>query len=115
MIKRIYYSSFGISFMILMTGHYYHLRHLAELHIQPRQHRPVTLTCIQCKCFENLMRKHVCRHFREHGLLYNAQHGFLKGRLGLLKLLNLLSEVIDKLDERKIVKVCYLHSFKAFD
>lgn len=48
------------------------------------------------------MRKHVCRHLREHGLLYNAQHGFLKGRLGLLKLLNLLSEVIDKLDERKL-------------
>lgn len=78
-------------------------------------YRPVSLTSIIGKCMEKIIRTHICGHLVQHSMLNSAQHGFLKNRSCLTNLLCYLEEVTEKIDEGKIVEVCYLDFSKAFD
>ena len=80
-----------------------------------KHYRPVSLTSILCKCMEKLIRTHVCIHLQQHALLNSAQHGFMKNRSCLTNLLCYLDEVTERIDEGKMVEVCYLDFSKAFD
>ena len=64
---------------------------------------------------EKLIRTHVCIHLQQHALLNSAQHGFMKNRSCLTNLLCYLDEVTERIDEGKMVEVCYLDFSKAFD
>ena len=78
-------------------------------------YRPVSLTCILCKVMENIIRSHTCEYLTLNKLIAPTQHGFTKGKSCLTNLLSFLDEVTMRLDEGKVVEVCYLDFSKAFD
>ena len=43
-----------------------------------QNYRPISLTCILCKVYEKLLRKHILSHVSES--ISNEQHGFTNGR-----------------------------------
>ena len=45
-----------------------------------KNYRPVSLTCITCKLFEHIVRRHILDHVEDHKILTNLQHGFRSGR-----------------------------------
>ncbi|MGL5625068.1 RNA-directed DNA polymerase, partial [Cetobacterium sp.] len=80
-----------------------------------KNYRPVSLTCILCKCLEKIIRLHICDHLMKQKLLQESQHGFIKGKSCLTNLLSYLDEVSHRLNEGKKIEVCYLDFSKAFD
>ncbi|MGL5754740.1 MAG: RNA-directed DNA polymerase [Paraclostridium sp.] len=80
-----------------------------------KNYRPVSLTCILCKCLEKIIRLHICDHLTKYKLLQECQHGFMKGKSCLTNLLSYLDEVSHRLNEGKKIEVCYLDFSKAFD
>ena len=39
-------------------------------------YRPVSLTCVLCKCMEHIVASQVMQHLTKNNILYNHQHGF---------------------------------------
>ena len=48
--------------------------------LQAVNYRPVSLTCITCKLFEHIIRKHILAHLEDHTILTDLQHGFRSRR-----------------------------------
>ena len=78
-------------------------------------YRPVSLTCILCKCMEKLIRDHIVEHMRENNLFSRKQYGFLSGRSVTLQLLYALEKWTDALDKGEEVDCIYTDFMKAFD
>ena len=78
-------------------------------------YRPVSLTSVICKCFERIVQQSVIGHLKEHNLISDTQHGFMKGRSCLLSLLAFFENKDELLDKRMAVDVLYLDFAKAFD
>ena len=78
-------------------------------------YRPVSLTCVLCKCLEKLIRVHVTKYLAQQNLLSSAQHGFTNGKSCLSNLLCFMDEVTRRIDEGQHIEVCYLDFSKAFD
>jgi len=82
-------------------------RYLAE------NHRPVSLTCILCKVYEKLVRRHILDHIGDSITL--QQHGFISGRSCTSNLLESLDAIIDMMDEGFPVDLLFFDFKKAFD
>ena len=78
-------------------------------------YRPVSLTCILCKCMEKLLRDHIVDHMRRNGLFSKFQYGFLSGRSVTLQLLYAMDRWTEALDNGEEVDVIYTDFMKAFD
>ena len=76
-------------------------------------YRPISLTCIMCKMYEQLIRQHVMNHVRSS--ISNKQHGFLPGRSCLSNLLEALDIIFDMIANGENVDIFYLDFQKAFD
>ena len=70
-------------------------------------YRPVSLTCILCKCMEKLIRDHIVEHMRKNGLFSKFQYGFLSGRSVTLQLLYTMDRWTEALDKGEEVDVIY--------
>ena len=57
---------------------------------KPEDYRPVSLTSVICKLLERLIKHHMVDFIVRHKLLNPSQHGFLKARSCLAKILCLL-------------------------
>ena len=78
-----------------------------------QNYRPISLTCILCKIFEKIVRKHVMDHFEPY--VSKTQHGFLSGKSCLSNLLHCFDKIDDILGNGDDVDILYLDFQKAFD
>ena len=76
-------------------------------------YRPVSLTCILCKVYEQFLRRHILMLVEDK--ICNNQHGFVERRSCLSNLLETVDTIIDMLGEGSTVDVFYFDFCKAFD
>ena len=78
-------------------------------------YRPVSLTCILCKCMEKLIRDHIIDHMKRNKLFSKFQYGFLAGRSVTLQLLYAMDKWTEALDNGEEIDCIYTDFMKAFD
>ena len=78
-------------------------------------YRPVSLTCILCKCIETAIRDHIVEHMKKNKLFSKYQYGFLGGRSVTLQLLYAMEKWTEVLDKGGEVDCIYTDFMKAFD
>ena len=81
--------------------------HLAE------NYRPISLTCILCKIYEKLIRRHILYYVSD--IISDNQHGFVSGKSCNSNLLETLDKVNDFLAEDNCADILYFDFLKAFD
>ena len=75
----------------------------------------MSLASVVCKLLETIIRDHMVEFLVKHKLINTSQHGFLKARSCLTKLLCFLEEITKWVDDESPVDVVYLDFQKAFD
>ena len=78
-------------------------------------YRPVSVTCICSKLMEHVVVSQMMKHFDEHGILADCQHGFRKQRSCETQLIGLTQELHECLEEKAQVDMIILDFSKAFD
>ena len=78
-------------------------------------YRPVSLTCILCKCMEKIIRRHAVKHVEDSNLISKDQHGFVSGRSCTTQLLEVMDEWTEILDDGGSIDAIYMDFQKAFD
>ncbi|KAK1212035.1 LIN1 transcriptase, partial [Pygoscelis papua] len=81
----------------------------------PGNYRPVSLTSVPGKIMERFILRALTRQVRDNQGIRPSQHGFMKGRSCLTKLISFYDQVTRLVDEGKAVDVVYLDFSKAFD
>ena len=79
----------------------------------PLNYRPVSLTCILCKIFEQLVRQHIVNYLENN--ISGYQHGFVKGKSCLSNLLETFHHILELLEQGLPVDLFYFDFSKAFD
>ncbi|GAB0204130.1 mitochondrial enolase superfamily member 1 [Grus japonensis] len=77
-------------------------------------YRPVSLTLVLGKVMEQIIVSAVMQHTQDNQAIRPSQHGFMKGKSCLTKLISFY-DVTRLVDEGKAVGVVYLDFSKAFD
>ena len=78
-----------------------------------KNYRPISLTCIMCKVYEKLIRKHLLNHVESY--ITPEQHGFTSGKSCTSNLLECFDTILDMLDEGLPVDMLFFDFSKAFD
>ena len=78
-------------------------------------YRPISLTCIAGKLFEHIVTSNVMGHLGNHGILYEKQHGFRKGRSCESQLLELTHDLLNGLHDGKQTDLIVMDFAKTFD
>ena len=78
-------------------------------------YRPVSLTCICSKLMEHVVVSQMMKHFDEHDILADCQHGFRKQRSCETQLIDLTQEPHERLEEKVQVDMIILDFSKTFD
>jgi ribonuclease P/MRP protein subunit RPP40 len=78
-------------------------------------YRPVSLTSHVGKVLESIIPDSIVNHLDRNKLIYNTQHGFVKGRSCLTNLLEFLEDVTEYVDQGSPVDAIYLEFQNAFD
>ena len=76
-------------------------------------YRPVSLTCILCKIYEQFIKSHVLSFVESK--LSADQHGFVNQKSCLSNILETVDTIVDLLEEGHPVDVFYFDFCKAFD
>ena len=79
----------------------------------PLNYRPVSLTCILCKVYEQIIRSEIVTFLE--GKISKHQHGFVQGRSCLSNLLETFDSIFNILGEGAPVDLLYFDFSKAFD
>ena len=80
---------------------------------QPLNYRPVSLTCIICKVYEQIIRKQIVGFLEDK--INKHQHGFVQGKSCLTNLLETFDTIFHILGEGSPVDILYFDFSKAFD
>lgn len=78
-------------------------------------YRPISLIPTFSKVMERVVLKRLMDYCRQHSLLTDSQHGFLKGRSTTSAIIQLAEFIIDNLDTGNLVTTVLLDFSKAFD
>ena len=78
-------------------------------------YRPISLTCVPSKIMERVIACQMYDHFKAHGILHRAQHGFRSGRSTSTNLLESFNDWILSIEYKHSVTVAYVDFSKAFD
>ena len=62
-------------------------------------YRPISLTCVLCKCLETIIRDHTINHMKRNNLFSKYQYGFISGRSVSLQLLYVLENWTEALEK----------------
>ena len=81
----------------------------------PANYRPLSLTCILCKVMEHIIASNLARHFNNHQILYELQHGFRDKRSSETQLIQLVEDLSRQLIQGKQIDLVLLDFSKAFD
>ena len=79
----------------------------------PLNYRPVSLTCIICKVYEQLIRTQIVGFLEDKITIH--QHGFVNGKSCLTNLLETFDSIFSILEEGAPVDILYFDFSKAFD
>ena len=80
---------------------------------EPLNYRPVSLTCIICKVYEQIIRTQIVGFLE--GKISKHQHGFVQGKSCLTNLLETFDTIFHMLGEGAPVDILYFDFSKAFD
>lgn len=78
-------------------------------------YRPISTLSVFNKIFEKLLVKRILDFFNKHSVLYKLQYGFRQGCNTLIAITELVDQIIDEIDNKKIVGALFLDLKKAFD
>ena len=82
----------------------------------PANYRPISLTCIaRKKLFQHIVTSNLMAHLDNHGILYEKQHGFRKGRSCESQLLELTHDLLNGLHDGKQTYLIVMDFAKPFD
>ena len=81
----------------------------------PNNYRPISLTSVICRLFENILCSNLLNHLSVNDLLSSSQHGFLPLCSTTTQLLQALNEWTQAFYEKTDVNVIYTDLAKAFD
>ncbi len=81
----------------------------------PGNYRPIRLTSVVGKMFESIIRNHIVRHFENHSLIRDSQHGFRNKRSCLSNLLTFYDDLSHAHDITRSLDIVYLDFQKGFD
>ena len=81
----------------------------------PKNYRPIALTCTACKIFESLISSEILDHLAAHHLITPHQHGFLRKHSTASNLLEYINDWSLSLSRRHSVDVAYIDFCRAFD
>lgn len=81
----------------------------------PSNYRPISLTCILCKTMEHIIASNLTKHFTQHNILYDLQHGFRERRSCETQLVQLIEDLHRNLTAGKQTEIILLDFSKAFD
>ena len=81
----------------------------------PANYRPISLTCILCKTMEHIIASNLCKHFNQHNILYDLQHGFREKRSCETQLIQLVEDLARGMTSGKQSDLILLDFSKAFD
>ena len=87
--------------------------HKKDSKMDPLNYRPVSLTCILCKIYEKLIRRHVLKFVGEK--ITTDQHGFVDRKSCFSNLLETVDAIINLLESGCPVDLFYFDFCKAFD
>ena len=79
----------------------------------PLNYRPVSLTCIICKVYEQIIRSQIVGLLEEK--ISKHQHGFVQGKSCLTNLLETFDSIFDILGDGAPVDILYFDFSEAFD
>ena len=78
-------------------------------------YRPVSLTSIDCKIMESIVRDSIIDDMQRNNLLNDMQCGFFSGKWSIIHLLKVVDECTQILDEGGSIAVTYMDFMKVFD
>ena len=78
-------------------------------------YRSVSLTCVCCKLMENILVRHMLRHFDDENIISDKQHGFRKGHSCETQLITIVNDLLASADVGNRVDIAILDFSKAFD
>lgn len=78
-------------------------------------YRPISVTCVPCKCLEFFVRTDLIEHCMRNDLLCDEQHGFVPGRSCLTQLIATLEHWTENIESGIPFDVVYTDFSKAFD
>ena len=59
----------------------------------PKNYRPIFLTCIRCKLCEHIIASSLMKHLEESNILYDLQHGFRSSRSCETQLISFIQDL----------------------
>ena len=81
----------------------------------PENYRPISLTCVLCKVLEHVVSSSIVKHFTNHNILYDLQHGFREKRSCVTQLVMLVNDLVTSIYNKEQVDLILLDFSKAFD
>jgi len=80
-----------------------------------KNYRPISLTCVQCKIMEAIIRDYIVDQLNDCARFSSSQHGFVKGRSCATNLLTAFEFWTEWLHQGFGIDTVYLDYKKAFD
>uniref|UniRef100_A0A8D0DX11 Reverse transcriptase domain-containing protein n=1 Tax=Salvator merianae TaxID=96440 RepID=A0A8D0DX11_SALMN len=81
----------------------------------PGNYRPVSLTSIPGKIFEQIIKQHIWEHLDGNAVINQSQHGFVTNNSCQTNLISFYDKITGWIDQGKAVDIVYLDFSKAFD
>lgn len=80
----------------------------------PKNYQPVSLTCVICKMLEHIVCSNIMKHLKEHSMITNRQHAFIKYHSCETQLCTIIDDWAKELDKGNQTDI-FLDFEKAFD
>ena len=68
-------------------------------------YRPISLTCVCCKLMEQILVRHMLRHFDDENIISDKRHGFRKGHFCETQLITAVNNLLATGDVRNHVYI----------
>ena len=81
----------------------------------PKNYRPISLTCIACKVLEHIAHSHIMKYFDQHKILTDRQHGFRAKRSTVTQLISTIHDISCAINNDTTIHAIMLDFEKAFD
>ncbi len=89
--------------------------HKKGLRSSVANYRPISLTSVICRIFENVIHEQLSNFLMQNSLISANQYGFLKNRSTLSQHINLMDKLTYNFDKSHTSSIVYLDFSKAFD
>ena len=81
----------------------------------PKNYRPISLTCICCKLCEHIIASSLMKHLEDSNMLYDLQHGFRSSRSCETQLISFVQDLAQSVNKNIQTDLIIMDFAKAFD